>query len=102
MPAYDTVVIGLGAVGSATLLQLARREAVSNGYKKTWKTLVREVNRYLIGDQPGAELIDRLLEEDEPGLLGWCFDGTGINESPFREWRERDPALWAAFTCVRR
>ena len=54
------------------------------------------LERYLSGEEPEANLIDRLLEADDHGLLGWCFDGTGENESPFREWRERDPALWAA------
>ena len=49
------------------------------------------IERYLSGEEP---------EADDHGLLGWCFDGTGGNESPFREWRDRDPALWAA--CAER
>ena len=45
------------------------------------------LERYLSGEEP---------EADDHGLLGWCFDGTGGDEPPFREWRERDLALWAA------
>jgi len=78
------------------LLQLDRREALSYEYKKTWRRISRVVARYLSGEEPGAELIDRLLDADDHGLLGWCFDGTGVNESPFREWRERDPITWHA------
>ena len=82
------------------LLQLDRREALSDGYRKTWRRVSRVVERYLSGEEPGAELTDRLLEADDHGLLGWCFDGAGENEPPFREWRERDPALWKA--CAER
>ena len=94
---FDRQMSGYFQKGTATvgLLQLDRREALSDGYRKTWRRVCIVVNRYLSCDEPGADLTDRLLEADDHGLLGWCFDGTGVDESPFREWRERDPALWA-------
>ena len=94
---FDRQMSGYFQKGTATvgLLQLDRREALSDGYRKTWRRVCIVVNRYLSGDEPGADLTVRLLEADDHGLLGWCFDGTGVDESPFREWRERDPALWA-------
>jgi len=41
-------------------------------------------------------LIAGLIEDDDHGLLGWCFDGTGAQEAPFAELRARYPAVWEA------
>ncbi|MBL8239824.1 MAG: hypothetical protein JNM66_20530 [Bryobacterales bacterium] len=81
-------------VATATLLQLSRREALAIEYKKTWRRLCGLV------EAGGARLVERLLEADDHGLLGWCFDGTGAGEAPFAAWRARDPEGWNA--CAER
>jgi uncharacterized protein (TIGR02646 family) len=77
------------------VLKLDRREALAAGHLKTWNRLVRIVREHMANPAPdGAALAMALIDADEHGLLGWCFDGAGHNESPFRELRERTPQVW--------
>jgi hypothetical protein len=76
------------------VLQLDRREYLSSGYRKTHRRLAALVSAWVTGDIP-ADYIDQLLEADEHGLLGWCFVGSGQNDSPFRDLREGRVEVWA-------
>ena len=77
------------------ILQLDRREALAVGYQKTYRRLCKKVQRFL--DKPNLsadKLITELQEADEHGLLGWCFIGTGQDETPFKEFKQQHPSLW--------
>ena len=81
------------------LLQLDRREALAAGYRRTYRRLAAQVERYLTeSDSSTEKLVAGLRDADDHGLLGWCFMGTGQNMSPFRDLRERQPDVWA--TCL--
>lgn len=81
------------------LLCLDRREALAVGYRKTYRRLSKIVRDTLAQPEiDGVELATRLSDEDEHGLMGWCFTGAGQRESPFRELSERHPDAWRA--CV--
>ena len=85
--------------GSQTVdvLHLDRREALAAGCQKTFRRLARSVEEALSQATPSAgSLLTALREADEHGLLGWCFGPSGQNEAPFRDLRERHPALWNA------
>jgi len=94
---FDPAVNDWDAKGEATVevLELDRREALASGYLKTYRRLQDVVSSVLEGPAPGAaDLICRLIEDDDHGLLGWCFRGAGQNESPFRELRVSHPGVW--------
>ncbi|MCC6390465.1 MAG: hypothetical protein IT167_07670 [Bryobacterales bacterium] len=100
-PRFDANTGAFFAKGECTvkLLQLDRREALAAGYLKTWKRLISLVGEYLpTKARTPLQLAEDLLQEDEHGLLGWCFDGSGQNETPFRELREQAPETWK--TCA--
>lgn len=79
------------------LLQLDQREAMASGYKKTLRRLSRVVEEVLgQADTDAAALTATLSDGDDHGLLTWCFHGSGRNEAPFCNLRERHPAIWAA------
>lgn len=79
------------------LLQLDRREAINDGYLKTWRRLAAILEAALNQGQPDAKaLITALAETDEHGLLGWCFAGTGQQVAPFSELRIHHSDIWAA------
>jgi uncharacterized protein (TIGR02646 family) len=78
-------------------LQLDQREALAIGYVQTYQKLCTIINRFL--HTPGLavdNLIKELLQEDERGLLGWCFKGVGQNETTFFQLRTQNPAVWHA------
>lgn len=84
-------------VETVKLLQLDQREAMASGYKKTLRRLSRVVEEVLRQVDPDATaLIAALSDADDHGLLTWCFHGSGRNEAPFRDLRERHPDVWAA------
>jgi uncharacterized protein (TIGR02646 family) len=86
-------------VETVKLLQLDQREAMASGYKKTLRRLSRVVNEVLgQGNPDAATLIAELRDADDHGLLAWCFHGSGRNEAPFCDLRERHPNVWA--TCA--
>lgn len=98
---FDAGQNGYSVKGVETVkrLQLDQREAMASGYKKTLRRLSRVVEGILGQVAPdAAALIAALSDADDHGLLTWCFHGSGRNEAPFRDLRERQPAAWAA--CV--
>jgi uncharacterized protein (TIGR02646 family) len=88
--------------GQATVevLGLDKRESLASGHIKTYRRISS-----LIEDAASVEscdskaLISSLAAEDEYGLLGWCFRGTGINEPPMSSLKNAHPAIWNA--CVK-
>ena len=81
------------------LLQLDRREALNDGYLKTWRRLVATVDSALQQEQlDSGELATALREADDHGLLGWCFAGTGRSVKPFSTLRTKHSVIWDA--CV--
>ncbi len=77
------------------VLQLDRREALAAGYIKTYRRLSNKFQRFLNEPNQSADkLIAELQEADDHGLLGWCFIGTGQNEAPFKEIKQKNPLFW--------
>lgn len=80
---------------TVSTLQLDRREALAAGYALTYKRLCAVINRFLNApSQVENDLIAELIQEDERGLLGWCFKGAGQNEVPFCQLKLQHPAVW--------
>ncbi|HVY21921.1 MAG TPA: hypothetical protein VG962_01025 [Steroidobacteraceae bacterium] len=81
-------------VKTVEILQLDKREALSNGYKLTLKRLSRIISDAVQGGRiTVAELLAHLFEEDDHGLLGWCF-GAGASVFPFSKMRDEFPHEW--------
>lgn len=79
------------------LLQLDRREALNEGYRRTWRRLAATIAASLDQDRLDANiLITTLKDVDDHGLLGWCFTGTGREVAPFAILHVRHPDIWAA------
>lgn len=79
------------------LLKLDRRDEVNIGYQKSFRRIKRAVDAALAEQEPDpTALIHALSDADDHGLLGWCFRGNGINESPLSDLRQRHPRVWAA------
>lgn len=98
---FDLATNAESAKGAETvrLLQLDRREALNDGYLKTWRRLAATVDAALQQPQPDAEALATALDQaDDHGLLGWCFVGTGRNVKPFTTLRTQHPDIWDA--CV--
>lgn len=77
------------------VLELDRREALAAGYLKTFRRLSDRVSDFL--NEPASDIssfIQTLTEDDDHGLLGWCFRGAGQRVKPFSELLEADPAAW--------
>ena len=76
-------------------LRLDVREALSEGYRKTWKHLVNKVKKFLEYEYNQEEFITKLLAtDDEHHLLGWCLHGSGETGSPFAELKRDHPSIW--------
>jgi len=87
----------LRGVVTVRVLQLDRREALNDGYLKTWRRLADVLAAALRSPAPDAgNLANALSDADDHGLLGWCFCGTGRNVAPFSELRVRHPEVWDA------
>ena len=81
------------------VLGLGVREALATGHLKTYERITKIIAEAAAETQPvAATLIASLKVEDEYGLLGWCFRGTGTNEPPMSDLRQAHPAIWVA--CV--
>jgi uncharacterized protein (TIGR02646 family) len=79
---------------SVAILQLDRREAMSTGYRQTFRRLTRLVESFLAEGGGDVERLARSLREaDDHGLLGWCVTGNGRNVPPFRDLHERHPEM---------
>ena len=97
---FDLQANDFSAKGQRTVatLQLDRREALAAGYVTTYKRLCTVINSFLRAqNQVIDDLITELIQEDERGLLGWCFKGAGQNEAPFCQLRDQHPVAWK--TC---
>lgn len=77
------------------LLALDRRE-VTIGHSKTFRRLKKTVAHALEADMPAPALIDELREEDDHGLLPWCFGDIGRTVEPFSDLLHRKPDTWIA------
>lgn len=96
---YDLATGAESAKGAETvkLLQLDRREALNDGYLKTWRRLAAVVDAALNQGTPDSgALVGDLYQTDDHGLLGWCFTGTGQSVAPFATLRTRHPEVWQA------
>lgn len=82
------------------ILKLDRREAMAAGYKRTLARIRDVVDKVLNQeDSPDTEaIVSQLHQNDEHGLLGWCFTGSGRNEYPFAVLLDKHPVVWDA--CV--
>lgn len=88
-------------VETVKLLQLDRREALNDGYLKTWRRLKATLEGALGQVVPDADsLIESLEQADDHGLLGWCFSGSGMNLAPSSTLRNQHPNVWDA--CANR
>ena len=80
------------------LLKLDKRDEVNIGYQKSFRRIKRAIDATVAEHAPdAAALIHSLTDADDHGLLGWCFRGNGMKESPLSELRQTHPAVWA--TC---
>ncbi len=95
---FDLATNQFFAKGESTVnvLQLDTREALAAGYKKTFNRLAKTVATFLCTSGDSAELIAKLREEDDHGLLGWIFAGTGKHVAPFAQLHQSYPAIWTA------
>jgi uncharacterized protein (TIGR02646 family) len=82
--------------GLTTILtfELNSRQAVSNGYKRTFRRLKTKVEELLQREFVDDD-VERLRQEDDHGLLGWCFGKIGQKVQPFRRLYENKPQVWA-------
>jgi uncharacterized protein (TIGR02646 family) len=87
-------------VSTVKLLQLDRREAMTEGYRRTFRRLANCLRDAMAtgGAIETARLVSELLRLDDHGLLGWCFGPIGGTFHPFVDLRLRNPDAWAA--CV--
>lgn len=99
VPRYDVAAGAESPKGAETVkaLQLDRREALNDGYLKTWRRLAATLEAALNQGTPDADaLTASLAHADDHGLLGWCFTGTGQHVAPFSTLHARHPLVWAA------
>lgn len=84
---------------TARVFQFAKRDAVTLGYRRSFRR-INKIIQSILADPPvhAADFISDLKDADEHGILGWCFRGAGVNESPMSALRQTHPAVWAA--CV--
>lgn len=97
-PRFDPVTELFDPRGEATiaLLRYAERDAMHEQYRRTWRRLCRVVDSALARtDAVGTALLRELTDEDDHGLLPWCFSSRGATESPFRELQQRHPRAFA-------
>lgn len=81
------------------VIELDRREALAAGYQKTFRRLSDRVTSFL--NDPELDItsfIQNLKEDDDHGLLGWCFRGAGQRMAPFTELQTLNPSAWDS--CV--
>jgi uncharacterized protein (TIGR02646 family) len=85
------------AKGEATvvLLGLDRREALSEGYLRSFRRMARLVADELASPAlADVDLVERLVELDDHGLLPWCVHHDGQGEPPFDQLRADRPQVW--------
>jgi uncharacterized protein (TIGR02646 family) len=79
------------------VMRLDEREALETGYKKSYRRIMRTLDAALVDPAPvAATLIADLRDDDDHGLLGWIFRGTGANEPRVLQMKQVHPAVWQA------
>lgn len=86
--------------GEATvdLLHLDQREALSAVYLRGFGRLKNRLQEHLDAATPidSNLLIQQLIDEDDHGLLGWCFrEPSAYTAPPFDTLRQDHPAVWS-------
>lgn len=97
MARYDALADRRSPKGEVTVsvLQLNQREALNEGYRKTYRRLCATVERALSsGASDAAGLLAELREQDDHGLLGWCFSERGRTEEPFHRLFDQHRLTW--------
>lgn len=110
MPAYDVAIIGLGAMGSFTALELAGRGASVIGFDRfsppheqgshggetrAFRTIYTEHPDYVPLMKRALELWERLAAEGRPGLLTWTgVLSLGEADSPLLEGIRQSAAAY--------
>lgn len=85
--------------GQATVdtLHLDKRESLASGHVKVYRQIRNLIEEAAGAAQPDAKtLIASLKEQDEYGLLGWCFRGAGAGLPPMSDLQTKHPAVWTA------
>lgn len=96
---YDIASGTPSAKGECTVqvLQLDRREAMAEGYRRTFLRLAACVRHALSADAIDAEsLTATLLQADDHGLMAWCFGPVSARLQPFMDLRRKAPDVWKA------
>lgn len=79
------------------VFQFAKRDAVTLGYQRSFRRIRKVIQTALAEPAADADaFISDLKDADEHGILGWCFRGAGVNESPMSDLRQARPTIWAA------
>lgn len=79
------------------VLQLDKREALEAGYKKSYRRIKRTFEAAIAAPAPvAATLIEDLRDDDDHGLLGWIFRGTGSEEPFVLQMQSTHPTVWQA------
>jgi uncharacterized protein (TIGR02646 family) len=82
---------------TAEVLHFAERDAMHDGYRRTWHRLAKVVRAALGSSTVHANrLCEELLHEDDHGLLPWCFSPRGRTEAPFSQLWSTHPTVFAA------
>lgn len=88
-------------VETVKALHLDRREVLSRGYLQTLRRLRQTLRSALTGSAiDAAKLVKKLKNEDDHGLLGWCFSDRGMTLEPFSTLHAHHPLVWA--DCVKK
>lgn len=101
---YDAASQAPSAKGESTVevLHLDRREAMAEGYRRTFRRLADRVHQSLAGGAiDSARLANDLLQADDHGLMGWCFSVIGAQFQPFSQLHLQDPQAWAVCAAAR-
>lgn len=96
---YDPIANAPNPKGVQTvdIFQLDRREGVSSGYLRSLKRISDQITAFFVHPtQPVPDLIRKLEQDDEHGLLVWCFNGLGSQIAPFCNLRTSHPTVWMA------
>ena len=79
------------------ILELDKREALGAGYQKSYRRIMRTLKAAIADSAPdAATLIADLRDDDDHGLLGWIFRGTGASELFVLQMQATHSAVWQA------
>jgi uncharacterized protein (TIGR02646 family) len=89
---YDLTTNAYDPKGEETVnaLQLNKREHLSKGYKITLKRLENLIQNSITENN----FMEKLIEVDDHGLLGWCFSSKGRQSAPFDLLTEEHYQEW--------